>query len=621
MTVSNEPRPSEVPGSRQARRITVIGTFFGSWPAWFPALLVSCRWNAQVRWLFFTDAVPPATTIENVTFEPLTLDELNRRATERLGTPCRKTSYSQVDFRPAYGVLFAEHLEHCDFWGHCDMDVIWGDLRRYLPDSLLDDHDIVSFRKGFTAGHLTLWRNETGTNRLFESVRGYRDVLRASPYCGFDEALISTCLKTRMANGASSPRVYWPRQQVYWFSGQDSAAGWSWRNGRMFDAHGREHVYLHLQEAKSQFRETDFGTGDRPTAFVFSPPRIESRGATSTPPSARANSRAPSTSSWSRAWRDTSRLARTARRAAVTRDLAWATALADAGIAVERIHLDAPGTIRLTDLGWRLTDSQQPMLQAYSAGVRLVERASARFTNTNDGQMAIEVAGIRQVVTAPQDLFELDDLYVGGIYDRRFAGPTVVVEAGMGSGAGALCLARQPNVVLIGHEPSARVREGTLRNLALNADLAERIRVAPSGLGSMNLSTMAGFPPGRPSARQPGHSSDEGMGPEFDYEDIEVVDVAEVVRAVRDEFPRHQLVLKVTYPRSIYWIDGVTEGQLFDRLRETDLIASVRGIMGRWSSAGDAHQPASAEALSRDGFEVWVSRPWNGPHEVVHAAR
>jgi hypothetical protein len=44
--------------------------------------------------------------------------------------------YKLCDFRPAFGEIFAEELAGFDFWGHSDLDLIFGQIRdtcRPLP--------------------------------------------------------------------------------------------------------------------------------------------------------------------------------------------------------------------------------------------------------------------------------------------------------------------------------------------------------------------------------------------------------------------------------------------------------------------------------------------------------
>ncbi len=49
--------------------------------------------------------------------------------------------YKLVDFRPAFGELFSEYLLQYDFWGHCDLDVIFGDIRAFVTNDITLNYD------------------------------------------------------------------------------------------------------------------------------------------------------------------------------------------------------------------------------------------------------------------------------------------------------------------------------------------------------------------------------------------------------------------------------------------------------------------------------------------------
>ena len=40
--------------------------------------------------------------------------------------------YKLCDYKPVYGLIFDEDLQDYDFWGHCDVDLIFGDIRKFI---------------------------------------------------------------------------------------------------------------------------------------------------------------------------------------------------------------------------------------------------------------------------------------------------------------------------------------------------------------------------------------------------------------------------------------------------------------------------------------------------------
>ena len=61
-----------------------------------------------------------------------------------------------------YGEIFEDYLLGYDFWGMCDMDMIFGDLSRFITTDILEKHDKI-----YQLGHLTLYRNNKEVNGRF----------------------------------------------------------------------------------------------------------------------------------------------------------------------------------------------------------------------------------------------------------------------------------------------------------------------------------------------------------------------------------------------------------------------------------------------------------------------
>ena len=65
-------------------------------------------------------------------------------------------------FRPLYGMMFAEELAGYDYWGHCDTDVILGDIRKILDKPISEGYLKIQLH-----GHLSLYHNDAYTNNVF----------------------------------------------------------------------------------------------------------------------------------------------------------------------------------------------------------------------------------------------------------------------------------------------------------------------------------------------------------------------------------------------------------------------------------------------------------------------
>ena len=179
--------PDSVPVGRITSRIAIIVIYFGTLPAYFQMWLNSCAFNPSFDWLVFTDASidgyrPP----QNVKFRSLTLDGFCERMSEALEITVRfDRAYKVCDFRPLFWNFLRDEPETYDFWGHCDLDMIFGNLGAFIGRALLDAYD-----KLFSVGHLTLYRNSERANLMYRREHpelDWRRILSDPVHRGFDE--------------------------------------------------------------------------------------------------------------------------------------------------------------------------------------------------------------------------------------------------------------------------------------------------------------------------------------------------------------------------------------------------------------------------------------------------
>ncbi|NMM95228.1 DUF6625 family protein [Bifidobacterium oedipodis] len=168
-------------------KCVLILPYFGKFNNYFPLFLRSCGANPTYDYLIFTDNTDCYMYPNNVHIMPMTLDEFRANAAIKLGfVPCIPSPYKLCDFKPAYGLLFEEYIKGYEYWGHCDCDLIFGNLEKMLTPILKEDYDKI-----FSAGHLTLYRNTPNNNRRFmKSLDGreiYREALTTNRIYVFDE--------------------------------------------------------------------------------------------------------------------------------------------------------------------------------------------------------------------------------------------------------------------------------------------------------------------------------------------------------------------------------------------------------------------------------------------------
>ena len=244
------------------QKICIIGVYFGILPNYFQLWLRSCEYNKGVAFYLFTDADLSKYDIpENVRWITFSLELMRKRASAELGFEAALyTPYKCCDFKPLYGKIFSEYIKEFDYWGHCDFDLIWGDLVYYFDLYRIKDYD-----KFLPLGHLSLYRNTDENNaryRLDGSRNGdYISVFSKEQNRAFDEENGMVAIfdkhnipvfKNRIfADISDTYRRYrcarkdknYKYQVFFWREGKTYRA--YWKNGEIQE---EEFLYVHFQK-------------------------------------------------------------------------------------------------------------------------------------------------------------------------------------------------------------------------------------------------------------------------------------------------------------------------------------------------------------------------------------
>lgn len=253
METNPQARPGdENPGASGAPVCFVI-VFFGRWPKWFSYFLRSCARNPRFHWIFFTDCDLAIERPDNVILHPYSKAQFQARVTECFGEAYDFShGYKLCDFKPTYGQLFQEEIAQYRFWGYTDVDVVLGDLDRYMGDEMLDRYDVITASPYLVVGHCTIFRNNEYFRHLYRGVDDYQALLYQYDYAVFDEKFFANKV---LALGAAKQI----RFQQKSFQTDDCLIWWAgrprflilWRNGVLTDwLVGRELGYFHFIQSK-----------------------------------------------------------------------------------------------------------------------------------------------------------------------------------------------------------------------------------------------------------------------------------------------------------------------------------------------------------------------------------
>ena len=256
------------------KSIVLVLPYFGKWPVWFEAHLMSIQTNTTIDWLFITDCEIPIHYPKNIRFVSTTLKELNLKVNTFVGANVPLTPRKFCDLKPAYGAIFQDYISGYDFWGFCDMDIIWGDIRKFMTSDILENYDIISSRKEAISGHFTLFRNTSPLINLYRHVPNYQFLFEQPKFMWFDESVLTNFLKT-----TTDFRVFWPAILLNQERGIDSHQEfylnkWQWNKGKLLEIRSdnaiNEIMYLHFINWKKTIKNCDVVFSDNPAIFYIS---------------------------------------------------------------------------------------------------------------------------------------------------------------------------------------------------------------------------------------------------------------------------------------------------------------------------------------------------------------
>lgn len=154
------------------KSMAVINFYFADQkPKYLDFYLSSCSYNPTVDFILFTNLDIqnnyPNIKVVNIKFEEFTDILINKITSGLLEHGIKEKivinqAYKISDFRPCFGYCLEEYLKEYDFWGVSDLDLIFGNIRKYIPGECLE-----KYNKLYENGHFFLIKNTKECNEMF----------------------------------------------------------------------------------------------------------------------------------------------------------------------------------------------------------------------------------------------------------------------------------------------------------------------------------------------------------------------------------------------------------------------------------------------------------------------
>lgn len=169
------------------KKLALVNCYFGKLPSFFELWLRSCQFNPWIDFYLLTDCdgitgtIPANVHIIETRFRNL-VDMISSLYTFNISVT---SPYKLTDFKPAYGHIFGDILEAYDYWGYCDVDLVFGNLSDFLWPVMSK-----GYQKIYQLGHLSIYRNTQDMRMLYTKEGGeygYREVFSHPEFYSFDE--------------------------------------------------------------------------------------------------------------------------------------------------------------------------------------------------------------------------------------------------------------------------------------------------------------------------------------------------------------------------------------------------------------------------------------------------
>lgn len=264
------------------KKIGVLIPYFGRFPEWADLYFETLKKNETIDFVFFTDCETEKYSAPNLIFHKISWSEYIESVNRKIEVKFDPANpYKLCDLRPLYGTIHQDVFAPYDFYGWTDMDILFGDIRQFYTEDILENHDVISAHEVRISGHLALFRNTEKNRQMYKKIYRWQDELEKREFVGIDEHGITNAYTntifdkfnqkyktdfknpiTKFVSKLKTNRLYLKEQYttpftaIPWLDGSLHSAHpdvWFYKDGVITNERDgdRQFLYLHFMNYKS----------------------------------------------------------------------------------------------------------------------------------------------------------------------------------------------------------------------------------------------------------------------------------------------------------------------------------------------------------------------------------
>lgn len=171
-------------------KTALIIPYFGKLPRWSDLFFFSVMKNRNLDFYFFTDIDFDAKylSIPNVFVKKISWNDYCDTISERLNIDFHpQKAYKLCDLRPFYGYVYQDLLNSYDYWGFCDIDLVFGNISDFVKSKTSAGYEVISTHGYKVSGHFCLFKNIENFRQLPFTIKHWEKLLCGVVNVGLDE--------------------------------------------------------------------------------------------------------------------------------------------------------------------------------------------------------------------------------------------------------------------------------------------------------------------------------------------------------------------------------------------------------------------------------------------------